>query len=165
MRVDNAPASAGAKPCGTLEHCTIDEDQHRTYAHNRAAHPRVTRSVIRFSRHRLGGRGRMADETPAIPGLNRRTLLRGGLAAGAGAAVAGLATVGLAGAAQAATAARSVARSAKPSAVEPDLTYQTQYYWAYCVNCAGLWYTANKTAGACPYYMLGKGGGHVLNPS
>jgi hypothetical protein len=107
----------------------------------------------------------MADETPAIPGLNRRTLLRGGLAAGAGAAVAGLATVGLAGAAQAATAARSVARSAKPSAVEPDLTYQTQYYWAYCLNCAGLWYTANNTAGACPYHMLGTGGGHVLNPS
>ena len=107
----------------------------------------------------------MADETPAIPGLNRRTLLRGGLAAGAGVAV-GLATVGLAGAAQAATAARSVARSAKSSAVEPDVTYQTQYYWAYCVNCAGLWYTANNTACACPYYMLrAGGGGHVLNPS
>jgi len=92
----------------------------------------------------------MADETPVIPELNRRMLLRGGLAAGAGLAVAGLATVGLAGAARAATA---------------DLTYQTQYYWAYCNNCAGLWYTANNTAGACPYKMLSGGGGHILNPS
>src|SRR5580692_7101977 len=151
MRVNNAPASARAKPCGTLGHCTIDEDQHRTYAHHRAANPRVTRSVIRVSRHRLGGRDRMTDETPVIPELNRRMLLRGGLVAGAGLAVAGLGTVGLTGVAEAAT---------------PDVSFQTQFDWAYCANCAGLWYTNNNTTGACTYARYNYGsGGHVKVPS
>jgi hypothetical protein len=84
----------------------------------------------------------MTDETPVIPELNRRMLLRGGLVAGAGLAVAGLGTVGLTGVAEAA------------------LTFQTQFYWAYCNDCTILWYTDNKTPGVCP-----AGGGHVKAPS
>jgi hypothetical protein len=84
----------------------------------------------------------MADETPGIPELNRRMLLRGGLVAGAGLAIAGLGAVGLTGVAEAA------------------VTFQTQFYWAYCNNCAILWYTNNNTAGVCP-----AGGGHVKSPS
>ena len=93
----------------------------------------------------------MTDETPVIPVLNRRMLLRGGLVAGAGLAVAGLGTVGLTGVAEAAT---------------PDVTFQTQFDWAYCANCAGLWYTNNNTTGACTYARYNYGsGGHVKVPS
>jgi hypothetical protein len=89
----------------------------------------------------------MTDETPVIPELNRRMLLRGGLVAGAGLAVAGLGTVGLTRAAEA-------------------VTFDTQFYWAYCNNCASLWYTDNNTAGACAYAIAHDGGvGHVKNPS
>jgi len=90
----------------------------------------------------------MTDETPVIPQLNRRMLLRGGLAAGAGLAVAGLATVGLTGVAEA------------------SVTFQTQFDWAYCANCAGLWYTNNNTTGVCTYARYNHGGGgHVKVPS
>jgi hypothetical protein len=75
-------------------------------------------------------------------------LLRGGLVAGAGLAVAGLGTFGLTGVAEAA------------------VTFQTQFDWAYCSHCAGLWYTNNNTTGACTWerYNYG-GGGHVKSPS
>jgi hypothetical protein len=92
----------------------------------------------------------MTDETPVIPELNRRMLLRGGLAAGAGLALVGLGTVGLTGVAEAA------------------LTFQTQLDWAYCANCASLWYTGNNTAGVCDYaveYLNKPRGGHVKSPS
>jgi hypothetical protein len=92
----------------------------------------------------------MTDETPVIPALNRRMLLRGGLVAGAGLAIAGLGTVGLTGVAEAA------------------VTFQTQFDWAYCANCASLWYTGNKTAGVCDYaveYLNEPRGGHVKSPS
>jgi hypothetical protein len=73
-------------------------------------------------------------------------LLRGGLAAGAGLAVAGLGTFGLSKAAEA-------------------VTFDAQPYWAYCHNCAVLWYTNNNTNGVCTY-ALGHGGtGHVKSPS
>jgi hypothetical protein len=68
-------------------------------------------------------------------------LLRGGLAAGAGLAVAGLGTFGL-------------------TRVAEAVTFQTQFDWAYCADCAGLWYTNNNTAGVCP-----AGTGHVKVPS
>jgi hypothetical protein len=89
----------------------------------------------------------MTEETPVIPELNRRMLLRGGLAAGAGLALAGLGAVGFTGVAEA-------------------VTFQTQLYWAYCHNCAVLWYTNNNTAGVCTYALLyGGGTGHVKSPS
>jgi hypothetical protein len=69
----------------------------------------------------------MTGETPVIPELNRRRLLRGGLAAGAGLAVAGLGTVGL-------------------TRVAEAVTFDTQFYWAYCTNCA----SNNGTDGTCP---------------
>jgi hypothetical protein len=88
----------------------------------------------------------MTDETPVIPELNRRMLLRGGLVAGAGLAVAGLGTFGLSKAAEA-------------------VTFDTQPYWAFCHNCAVLWYTKNNTNGVCTY-ALGHGGtGHAKSPS
>jgi hypothetical protein len=68
-------------------------------------------------------------------------LLRGGLAAGAGLAIAGLGTFGLSKAAEA-------------------LTFDTQFDWAFCISCAGLWYTNNNTAGVCE-----AGTGHVKSPS
>jgi hypothetical protein len=89
----------------------------------------------------------MTDEAPVIPELNRRMLLRGGLAAGAGLAVAGLGTFGLSKAAEA-------------------LTFDVQLYWAYCNNCLSLWYTNNNTAGVCAYEMYKSGGGgHIKSPS
>jgi hypothetical protein len=89
----------------------------------------------------------MTDKTPGIPELNRRMLFRGGLAAGAGLAVAGLGTVGL-------------------TRVAEAVTFDTQFYWAYCANCASLWYTHNNTAGVCTYALLyGGGTGHVKSPS
>jgi hypothetical protein len=85
----------------------------------------------------------MTGETPStIPELNRRMLLRGGLAAGAGLAIAGLGTVGL-------------------TRVAEAVTFDTQFYWAYCNNCASLWYTHNNTAGVC----ASGGGGHIKSPS
>jgi hypothetical protein len=104
----------------------------------------------------------MANDTPAIPEFNRRTLLRGGLVAGAGAAVAGLATVGLTGVAEAMT--RPAGRPVKTAA----LSFQTQFYWAYCWNCECLWYTGNNTAGVCAYavgYLGEPHGGHIMSPS
>jgi hypothetical protein len=89
----------------------------------------------------------MTDETPAIPELNRRRLLRGGLVAGAGLAVAGLGTFGL-------------------TRVAEAVTFDTQFYWAYCNNCASLWYTDNNTAGVCTYAVYKHGsGGHIKSPS
>ncbi len=106
----------------------------------------------------------MTDETPVIPELNRRMLLRGGLAAGAGLAIAGLAAVGLTGVAEAATAPPG-ARRGKSAVVKPDASGQTQFNWAYCANCGELWYTKNNTNGYCAGQMANNGGGHVLNPS
>jgi hypothetical protein len=89
----------------------------------------------------------MTDETPVIPELNRRMLLRGGLVSGAGLAVAGLGTFGL-------------------TRVAEAVTFDTQFYWAYCNNCASLWYTGNNTAGACASAVQEFGsGGHVKIPS
>jgi hypothetical protein len=91
----------------------------------------------------------MTDETPVIPELNRRMLLRGGLVAGAGLAVAGLGTLGL-------------------TRVAEAVTFDTQFYWAYCANCAVLWYTDNNTAGVCDYaveYLNEPRGGHIKSPS
>jgi hypothetical protein len=124
--------------------------------------------MFMVSWHRLGGRGRMTDETPhTTPGLNRRMLLRGGLLAGFGVAVAGVASPALTGVAQAATApraSRSASRLVK-SAVTPDTTYKYQGGWAYCANCAGLWYTGNNTTGWCPFKEVTGGGGHIESPS
>jgi hypothetical protein len=73
--------------------------------------------------------------------------LRGGLAAGAGLAIVGLGAVGLTGVAEA------------------SVSFQTQFYWAYCANCAVLWYTNNNTAGVCTYALEYGGSGHVKVPS
>ena len=107
----------------------------------------------------------MTDETPVIPELNRRMLLRGGLVAGAGLAVVGLGTVGLTGVADATT--RAAASRGKPAAAQPATTYQTQKYWAYCNNCGELWYTGNKTTGVCTSAETKSinGGGHIKSPS
>jgi hypothetical protein len=104
------------------------------------------------------------DNPDATPGLSRRMLMRGGLLTGFGVAVAGVASPALTGVAQAATVTRAPrpASRAVKSAVTPDLpSGQTQNGWAYCKNCAGLWYTGNHTTGYCPY----QGGGHIDNPS
>ena len=80
----------------------------------------------------------MTDETPIMPELNRRMLLRGGFVAGAWRDHSRPGTIGLTGVAGAAT------RPGKPTAVNPEVTFQTQFYWAYCNDCAILWYTHNN---------------------
>jgi hypothetical protein len=73
-----------------------------------------------------------ADEgQQAIGGFSRRSVLRGGLLAGAGVAAAGAMSAVLTGAAKAAT---------------PD----PQPGWGYCEYCAAMWWTAGESGSACP---------------
>jgi hypothetical protein len=106
----------------------------------------------------------MKDES-AQPsgGLNRRMLLRGGLAAGLGAAAFGVASTALASvpqAGKASRAVRSVSRPEKSGVTLDAFSYDYQVNWEYCGNCAGLWYSGNGTNGVCP-----AGGGHIDKPS
>jgi hypothetical protein len=68
-------------------------------------------------------------ERRTIDGITRRSVLRGGLLAGAGVAAVGGASWALTG----------VAEAASP-----------QSGWSWCVNCSGMWFTYNNTGGVCP---------------
>src|SRR5580698_196868 len=92
---------------------------------------------------RRQGRQSMAGEknTPAIHGLDRRTLLRTGLLAGFGAAAVGGASTLLAGPASA----------AQPAGVAPPGGSTQQFDWGWCNACAGLFFAHNDPhAGTCP---------------
>jgi hypothetical protein len=95
------------------------------------------------------------------PGLNRRMLLRGGLATGLGVAMVGVASTALGGVSQAATAPGASRRLMKPGATPDGLSANVQDNWAYCANCAGLWFTNDGSVGVCP----AKAGGHIHKPS
>jgi hypothetical protein len=88
------------------------------------------------------------EERSITDGINRRSVLRGGLLIGAG-----VATVGVASAALTVTA----------KAVSP------QPNWAFCSFCCALWYTANGSNGSCPSSGGGPQGpsnaGHQKTPS
>lgn len=68
------------------------------------------------------------EEPRTIEGTTRRGALRSGLLAGFGLAAFGATSAALTGTARA---------------------YSPQYYWAWCINCAGMWYTLNG-GGVCP---------------
>jgi hypothetical protein len=70
----------------------------------------------------------------AIDGISRRSVLRGGLLAGAGVATVGAMSGVLTGTAEAAEAA----------------TPNPQRGWGYCVYCAVLWWVEGQSHSACP---------------
>ena len=81
-------------------------------------------------------------------GINRRSVLRGGLLIGAGVVTAGVASAAL-------------TVSAKAVSPHPN--------WAFCSFCCALWYTANGSNGSCPSSGGGPQGptnaGHQKTPS
>jgi hypothetical protein len=71
----------------------------------------------------------LADGQQAARGISRRSVLRGGLLAGAGVATAGATSAVLSGTASAAS---------------------TQNAWAHCTRCAALFWSGNGNFGVCP---------------
>jgi hypothetical protein len=82
------------------------------------------------------------EERRVTDGVTRRGVLRGGLLVGVGVATAGVASAAFTG-------------NAKAVSPQPD--------WAFCSGCHAMWYTGNKTSGACPALAGGhaKAGSHI----
>jgi hypothetical protein len=105
----------------------------------------------------------MADQEPkATSGLDRRALLRNGLATCFGAAVASVALPAFSSTAQAASLRRSkpAASIRIHSGLAPDVTYSEEGGWAWCSKCQGSFFAYNATTGDCP-----AGGTHGESPS
>jgi hypothetical protein len=87
------------------------------------------------------------NESPEIPAIGRRTVLRNGLLIGFGVTAAGATAASLAGTSLAAT-------TAPQAQASPDTAAPVQHDWAWCNACSGMFYT-NSSGGVCPAFVRG----------